>query len=106
MKSIHIAPLAQAPANRDPGAPGQHHWQRVGPHPEAQQCMHAASTERLHHQRTRMPQSYRTYVQSVASSDGPVHNLGYGSPCVFYGARRCGKNLRFTLFELSVNKLC
>lgn len=47
MKSVQIATLAQALGLEDPGAPAQHIRQRGSPHPEAQQCMHAASTERL-----------------------------------------------------------
>ena len=45
MKSMQVAPLAQALGPGNPGALAQHNTQGVGPDPEAQQCEHAASAK-------------------------------------------------------------
>ena len=56
MMSMQIAPLAQALAQGLPVPRPDTTGKGCGSQHETQQCMHAASAERLHHQRTRRPQ--------------------------------------------------
>ncbi len=51
-KNVHVTLRAVAQSPSTAMAPTQDIWETVSPHPETQECTHAASTERLLQQRT------------------------------------------------------